>query len=119
MPEKRDVYSFPEQFALEIAKSQFGAPTIGVIFALAFQVAGLAALLGWTADMDEKTGNKLTGFQKILLIVSPPLGNLWLTVAEASAIEKDLARASVAPLKLFFLPIEALFRKRGRKGAGE
>jgi len=104
LPEKRELYSFSEQFALEIAKSQYGAPTFGVLFALAFQVAGIAALLGWTPGMDEKTKNKLTGFQKILLIVSPPLGVLWLTVDEASAIEGDLAKAALAPANLLLAP---------------
>ena len=113
LPEKRDVYSFPEQFALEIAKSQFGAPTLGVIFALAFQVAGIAALLGWTADMDKKTDNKLTGLQKILLIVSPPLGILWLTQSEASAIEEDLAKAALAPAKLLLAPVTFWAKKAG------
>jgi len=113
LPEKRDVYSFPEQFALEIAKSQFGAPTLGVIFALAFQVAGIAALLGWTADMDKKTGNKLTSVQKILLIVSPPLGSLWLTVDEASSIEKELATAALAPAKLLLSPFTFWAKKAG------
>jgi len=105
--------SFAEQFALEIAKSQYGAPTFGVLFALAFQVAGIAALLGWTASMDEKTGNKLTGAQKILLLVSPPLGVLWLTQPEASAIEEDLAKAALAPAKLLLAPFTFWAKKAG------
>jgi len=114
LPEKRqDRYSFSEQFALEIAKSQFGAPTFGVLFALAFQVAGIAALLGWTPGMDEKTKNKLTGLQKILLIASPPLGVLWLTVDEASAIEEDLAKAALAPAKLLLAPFTFWAKKAG------
>lgn len=117
MPEKRR--PFGEQFALEIAKSQFGVPTLGVLFALAFQVVGLAALLGWTPAMDAKLKTPLTGIQKTLLLISPPLGVLWLTVDEASAIEEDLARAALSPIKLILLPIEELLKRRGRKGAGE
>jgi len=121
LPEKRDVYSFPEQFALETVKSQFGAPTLGLLAVLLVPaMAGIfLALMGWDPQK-LPAGNKLTDWQKLLIIVTfpnPLLPNLFLDDAQATQLTEELTTASrlapfgAAGIKLFFEPFVWFLRQ--------
>jgi len=111
---------FQEELALEIAKSQFGVPTLGILTVLTIPaMAGIIlALLGWD---DEKlpAGNKLTDWQKFLILATfpnPLIPKLFLNETQAKQLDQEMTEAArLAPfgaggIKLFFEPLSFILR---------
>jgi len=112
MPEKD--YTYKEQLFLEIAKSKYGAPTLGVMSLILVPAAAgtLALLLGWTSGMDKAIGKKkLTGQQKLLVILSPPLAALYLDEQEKKQLERELRTSALTPVDVAVAPLHYWWKK--------
>jgi len=84
LPEKG--YTYPQQLVLELVKSQYGVPTVGVlVFPLvgltaATLIAPLLALLLPELSLGAKTAiDELTPLQTFLIFSSPALTGLYIT----------------------------------------